>query len=325
MIVSKITVRLMITVMMALLFTCGGAAIIALEEVNALNEGRITRIERVNEMEWQFIVAILNEHKYIAKEEAETLKALVKEETFKQYGGELIGLRNDFEVREPSSKIYSIFGSSLLGKYHAGVENDNNDPFIASPEGILSDKSLNCSVGKVEMRTWGDEIKLHWNQELAGEAIEALVMQKNPPIIFWEYLPPNTSAHYRLTSMSMDSLKGIYFKEGIKGLAGYEFLTPAYIDPRSDILGVADVDNLGRKNKDMKLIVVQGFNLYDVLTLRHKEQLDSFEEMKKKIDEATKIRKERLVFGTSFLCIVLLTAFWGVMRAQQQERREDCC
>ena len=323
---SKVTVRLMITVMMALLFTCGGAAIIALEEVNALNEGRVARIERVNEMEWQFIVAILNEHKYRAKEEAETIKALVKEETFKQYGGELIGLRNDFESHEPSSKIYSILGSSLLGKYHAGVENDNNDPFIASTDGTLSDKSLNCSVGKVELRTWNEEIKLHWNQELAGKAIDALVMQKNPPVIFWEFLPPSSSpGHYRLSNMELDALKSVYFKEGVKGLAGYEFLVPAYIDPKSDILGVADVDNLGRKNKNMKMIVVQGFNLYDVLTLRHKEQLLSFDEMKKKIDDDTKIRKERLVLGTSLLCIVLLTAFWGVMRAQQQERKEDCC
>ena len=322
---SKVTVRLIITAMIAILFSGGCASILAYEEVVALSESKVTRIERVNEMEWQFIVAVLKENQYKAKEEADTIKNTVKQDIFSQYGLELVGLKKDFDSRESSSPIYSILGKSVTGKFHAGIENDNNDPFIASTDGVISDKSLNCSLGKKEMRTWEAETKLHWNKELGSKAIEAIVMQKNPPVIFWEFLPPGTNTHHKISDMELDALKGVYFREGVKGLAGYEFLTPAYIDSSNDILGVADVDNLGRKNKNMKIIVVQGFNLYDVLSLRHKEQLNSFEEMKKKIDDDTKVRKERLVFGTSLLCVVLLTAFWGVMIAQQRERKEDCC
>ena len=322
---SKITVRLFITIMMALLMSCIGAALISYEEVIALSESRAVRIERVNEMEWQFIVAVLKENQYTAKEEAENIKSKIKHDIYEQYGSSLLGLKEDFDTQDSSSRIYSILGSSVSGKFHVGIENDNNDPFITSSEGIISDKSLNCSMGKTEMRAWAEETKLHWNPELSNKAIDAIVMQKNPSIIFWEFLPPEHPNHYKLDSMYLEDLKEIYLREGLKGLAGYEFLSPAYIDPRGDILGISDVDNLGRKNKNMKIIVVQGFNLHDVLTLRHKEQLNSFEEMKKKIDEDTKVRKERLVLGTSLLCIVLLTAFWGVMQAQQRERKEDCC
>lgn len=310
---SKSTVRVVASVLMLILLACGATAYLAYHEVQEINKERATRIERVKEMQWQYITGVLREHQLQAKGEAEKIKRNIKGNITRNYGTDSASLSKDLASNNPSAPIFSITGHAVLDVYHAGIKNDNNDPFVATTSGIISDKSLNCSIGKAS-RTWDEEVQMHWNKKLAQAAVGALVVQKDG-FIFWEFLPPDNSTHRALEVMSLDEMRGVFLSEGVDGLAGYEFLQAAYIDPKADMFGVPDVANNGLPMANNKFIVVQGFNLKDVLETYHSTQMQYFDNMQQQVIADTETRTETLTVGATMLCFVLFSCFGGVITA----------
>ena len=310
---SKSTVRVVASVLMLILLACGATAYLAYHEVQEINKERAVRIDRVKEMQWQYITGVLREHQLQAASEAEKLKRKVKGDITRQYGTDSARLGTDIASNDSNAPIYTITGHAVLDMYHAGIKNDNNDPFIATSYGIISDKSLNCSVGKTS-RSWNDEVKMHWNKRLAGMAVSALLVQKDGSI-FWEFLPPENINHKEIQSMTIEDIRTVFLDEGMNGLAGYEFLQAAYIEPKTDLFGVPDVSNNGLHLKNNKFIVVQGFNLKDVLETYHQTQLQYFDNMQQHVVADTETRSETLTVGATMLCFVLFSCFGGVITA----------
>lgn len=137
------------------------------------------------------------------------------------------------------------------------VESDSNDMFVASKNGVISDKSQDCSVFGIT-RTYEQEISMHFNKKLAKQAINSMVLADKSDI-FWRFKNTTPNKDIGLREMDIDKVLSLSLHE----IKDYEFLSVTYIDRYGDILGVENVSLTGQQQDSKQLIVVQGFNLYE--------------------------------------------------------------
>lgn len=168
-----------------------------------------------------------------------------------------------FTKEEKSLKELSRLSSEILkDSFLNDVRGDKNGVYIATKERVVSDLSLACAVDPGEQRDWESEISRHYNRELAEQAVESILKQRDG-IIFNECLVYTNDNHEKIKTMSIDSLKKAYFIEGLEGLRHYSFLVPAYIEEYGDILKSPDITPKGERVDNDKIIVIQRFNLVE--------------------------------------------------------------
>lgn len=265
--------------------------------------------ESFNELKWNYIQTVLNEDYLAAGIQSKAMATEISKDILRKYPDmSQLQYQLDFPDKVDNPAYEQIFKDNIRGKYLFNIENDNNDPFVASRNGILMDLSLNCSNVDDELRTWNKEIEAQYNKTLAQAAV-TLILNKGKGMIYWEYLPSNDPNHYVITYPSTRELQILYQKEGLDGLRNIEFLAPAYITEAGDIFGVDDIGKLGSMNANHKLIVIQGFNLYDQLTTRHAADLSEFDQKREMIHmemQHTMVLRTFTVVGSSALLLIVV-------------------
>jgi hypothetical protein len=157
--------------------------------------------------------------------------------------------------------------NNIRGKYFNNIKTDSNDMFVLMKDiGVISDLSITSSATKP--RTIDFEISQHYNKELARQAYDVMIQQNyQKQYIFWQWFEPEDSAVGKPTAMKLDELKKI-FKDSngdINSLQSFEFLVPEYIFVDKDILGNPLVDDRGQRQNIYQFIVVQGFNITEIV------------------------------------------------------------
>ena len=117
---------------------------------------------------------------------------------------------------------------------------------------------------------------------LGNKTIEKLLV-KTYDILYWEIDAPVSKHHMVITDPTIENLKALFYKEGLEGLKNIEFISAAYITDSGDIFGVDDIDNKGLRQSNHKIIVVQGFSVYDLIKQNHMQTYNSYEILKKQI------------------------------------------
>ena len=239
--------------------------------VDSLQAEKAIALQAARDTEWRYIETVIKENYSKAEMQSDQIKQDIDRNIMLSYTDNSL-LKYDLDNPRPDSVLYGIFKDAIKGKYLNGIQTDNNDVFIATHNGIVADLSLNCSVSPGTSREWEAELTRHYNSYLGSKAIHAIIDQSSIPI-FWEYTKSDNPAHNKVVAMTLDDLRAIYFKEGLEGLKSYEFLKPSYIRQQEDILGTADITALGVRQNNYKIIVVSGFNLYDIMNKDHKGNL----------------------------------------------------
>jgi len=274
------------------------------DDMNRREAKHLENIQYVRELQWQLIESSITDNYNNAELFAIGIKVNIETKVSESYP-DSSKLQYDLDNPTSDAFVYNIFTESIKGKYLNNITNDNNDPFIASRHGVLSDLSLNCSAGDSVIRSWEKEIGMHANKTLANKAVQAITLQNNKPI-FWEYSQSSNTNHIIVTEMDIRELHRVFMVEGLEGLQTYEFLKPVYIQQYTDILGVPDVNNLGVKQQNNKVVIVAGFNIYDILMKYHKSSMDKYDVrvdiLKRDHSEANSHAK----VINAFICIILL-------------------
>lgn len=271
-------------------------------------------IEVINDMEWKFILDTVQENREKAQLMSDNMVKTIERETYKEYP-DLSVLNKEFADNTPNTKFSQIIRSTFTGVYMNNIVNDGNDPWAAMSWGISGDFSPNCSKFG-DRRTWDIEIDQHANKILAKQAIDSMLIMSDK-VIFWEYLPSDDPNHMMINTMSLDELKKVFDSEGINGLKTYEFLSISYMTSKGDIFGVPDVGSGGIKNVNDKVIVSQGFNLYDQLMKDHSNSLKNFDERRDEIQRqanytaSTTLMKTVMQSGMLFLAILALVFIYN--------------
>ena len=301
------SVRFMVIVCSVVLFTGIILSAATYDNILQIEKTVAERKANISHIKWLIIKESIEENIDKAQLQADSITKNIESDINKEYSNSS-RLLLDLSSPHSSTKLSSILSKNIEGKY-LNVKNDDNDPFVAMRWGIIADKSLNCSEGK-EVRTWEEEIKLHWNHALAEDAIRKLYNQdKN--IKFWEFKTPRNPSHMAITSASWENLEKVYKQEGMAGLEGYEILAASYVRNDSDILGKPDVNNMGIRQENYKLIVVQGFNISDAL-VKHADKLQYLAYLEQLIDQSAVASKREagmeLLILIPLLSIVFISA-----------------
>ena len=279
-------------------------------EYEQITENIKSTDEIATELQWTYIETVLREDYSAAGMQAKNVANRIDRD-LRATDADIEGLKSHLET--PSDKLREtayadIFRRDIKGSYMYGLKNDNNDAFVATRKGIVMDLSLNCAPDMIP-RTWEAEFPMHYNRELAYDAV-TLLNSKSDKIIFWEFLPPSDpDNHYKMTDVSMEELKKLFVMEGIEGLKNIEFLAPAYITEDGDIFGVDDIGAKGQRVQNHKIIVVQGFNLYEQIHARHSADFALFQQDQEMIRNNlrhTLLTRTFSVVGSSLVILLIV-------------------
>ena len=232
---------------------------------------------------------------------------IIHKRLLEEYGDDLDGFEEDINNPSTNSILNKILDDVLMDLY-INEDSTSNKPFVASMNNIIWNRSMYIPQDNL---LWENFTKLHYNIPLAKEAIQAikdLNIQKND-FIFWEYVPSSISNHIMITNMELEELLNVYYNEGLDALKSYEILVPIYITKNGDVFGTNDINSLGEKIDNYKIIVIQRINVYDVLSY-YKSDLTLFHSEINKIEnELVTINAGRissLIQSVMFILFVII-------------------
>ena len=229
----------------------------------------------------------------------------IRLDLLRNYNGDLSVFAREYD--NPSedtvliSTINNVINDSRKKNRYFHIENDANDVFVLSKNGVVFDKSETRSHLNGN-RSYEEEISKHFNKELAEQSINGILLN-NRDDVFWRLKNSTFSNDVGLKQMDINEVLSLPLDK----LKDYEFLSVAYIDKYGDILGVDDVSAVGVKQDSRKLMIVQGFNLYEHI---QRDFRDSYVQIEKnhKLQVAL-IEENRLRIVQKLIAITMLILF----------------
>ena len=213
-------------------------------------------IDTINEESKKYIYTLIynaqDKNKILLENQALNLQNIILNE----YSDNTL-LENDIKNPSDNSKLSKIFDKELC----------NKNIIVGSMDKILWNRTYGeYSMDLKDDYTLEDVIYKTYNEELSKEAIDTILklnLQKNDFII-WQ----SGKSNIEMSNNNIDELLNELQKYNydINELKGYDILIPVYITEDGDILGVKDVDRIGRYNDNCKMVLVQRLNLYDILS-----------------------------------------------------------
>ena len=213
-------------------------------------------IDTINEESKKYIYTLIydaqDKNKILLENQALNLQNIILNE----YSDNTL-LENDIKNPSDDSKLSKIFDKELCSK----------NIIVGSMDKILWNRTYGeYSTDIKDDYTLEDVIYKTYNEELSKEAIDTILklnLQKNDFII-WQ----SGKSNIEISNNNIDELLNELQKYNydINELKGYDILIPVYITADGDILGVKDVDMIGRYNDNCKMVLVQRLNLYDILS-----------------------------------------------------------
>lgn len=234
----------------------------------------------------------------------------IHKEILKAYGEELNGLEEDIEHPTPNSKLTKILDSTL---YDTFVNKDNNDnrPFVTSMNDILWNRSLGYIPNNKSVISWEDFVNMHSNKKIANQAMNAIKnVNYGKKIIFWEFINNMDKNHKCVEDMDIRDLIKIYHEKGIEGFKSYEILVPMYITRDGDIFGTKDVNSMGFKIKNYKIILVQRLNVFDILE-PYLYNIEYYKNELKSIKNDTKYQQNEKIYIMTQSTIIIIFVIVG--------------
>lgn len=287
-------------------------------EIQMLTDDYHSQIRNSREDQWTFIEGQIKTYTMMAQIRADSIRDNIERELRSTYKDNMDLLKAEIESNNSENKFASILRKNIQGSY-LFVENGNNDPFIATLHGIISDLSENSAREDGQERDYKSEIVFHANKAAAEKAISKIVNQDTNDLIIWEFLKSPDKNHTVRNSLNIDVLKEVFLTEGVKGLSTYEFLTPSYIRKYSDIFGVPNISTSGYKIENNKIIIVQGFNIVDQLKHSHWTTMALYEKQEQQILQnynSRKVTKQVICIGFS---ACLLITFLSIVKIMNME------
>ena len=243
------------------------------------------------EQEWGYVLSAYNQAIQESNKMNEEFVEELENKVDLIYNGNQEALEKDLKSVEEINDLTKALDSTVRGKYLMGIENDNNDPFIMNTEKILIDTSSNCAIpgaeGLSSVRTFYDEVYSaggigHFNPIIAQKALKSMATGENRTMI-WSFLRVDESLPWFEEVQTMEyadlkTLNDLFFEYNgdIRVLQTFEFITPKYIYKNEDLAGNRTTNELRQPVENYRLIVVQGFNIVDVIdVLGYRTILDS--------------------------------------------------
>ena len=246
---------------------------------------------------------------------------LIHQDILSKYGNNFDLLKHDIDYPSDNSLLSKILDSHLKDVW-INKDNNSNKVFVISDNNIIWNKSLPIISDSYESYITVDElINYIFNSNLGQISLDSIRdgnITKNK-IIFWEAIQSNDNNHNIIDNMDIKELLNIYSNEGIEGLKSYEILVTGYITKNGDIFGEDDVDSLGHKIDNSKIMIIQRVNLYDILY----NHIGEINKLQQQIDDLDIIMENNDNKIIKYLMILLSVTIFILIIAMYIERKCD--
>jgi hypothetical protein len=257
-------------VILILLLTAAINIYVTKLEGDELTDYSATLQEQHTEQQWNEISSIINVSYTAANQNSKFLAQKVEVDLLRRYTN-LDVLKQEFVTNQFSDGFYDVLKHNLLQENSApsSLYPLSYETIVGLQQGIIAHFS-NENTTKIKnpeqapMVEWDSYIVKNPNPALAKEAIQA-VLHRDSDVIFLQTSPTPNGQLDKESDMTMDTLKKAYLKYGLDGLKYYSILSPSYITDTGDIFETDDSTFMGQ-NKTYKMIILQSFNLKDVIS-----------------------------------------------------------
>lgn len=303
------------SILMLLLLLLTFSAIVAFAIVDDIEQNKLQR-------EWSIISKYIDRSVEEAHKMNNTNVGYVQRKINEEYKNDTEQLEVDLKEIEKINPLTLILYESIVDDFIYGLDSnhtkDNNDPFYMNWVQILVDLSINCSGEYGITRTHEQEVDMHFNQNIAKLAINN-IKDERVEYAIWHYLEINKELPYyeevkKLKYVDKQVLRELFFKYNgdYRVLRGFEFLVPKYVYREVDLAGNPTVTPNGFQNENYRIILVQGFNIIDVL--------DEFEHLDRIINTKHDIE---IIRRKVYLSISIFTLAWLIGFAVLYKRKHD--
>lgn len=251
-------------------------------EMDTLRERIVQNDQTYTDIKWKVIDASLRNADFLADVTAKNVSESIVADIERQYPNKEV-LRNELEqTKELSPKFAEILVSNIENRYLFNIDTYDNSLFVMERDRVISD--MNPNTADLGKDIDGAIVHKEYNPVLYRRAMDAIVRQHDSSkLIFYEPSPNSNPDHLIISEMKLGALHEVYIKEGMEGLSSYVFLAPYYITNKGDIFGTPDYNHKGFTNNH-KLIVIQRFNITDIMQSVHPGLLDSIDKERDAID-----------------------------------------
>ena len=285
----------------------------AYRDASTINQIYTESISNVKDAKFDAIKCIIKEKNIQAKQNTNKLKEYILADIYSQYGIDLVGLKEDMN-RTDDNKFRSILYSNISKIYvpHLDI---NNRIWVANRVGILADRELPLSPNHT-MRSWKDEYT--HNGILFRNAIERIIKKDiYGDIIYIDssiIRDGNMEDFIETEESGFHHLENIYKNKGISEISKYNILVCSYIYDSYDIFNVPDVNNNGEYTNNDTIVIVDQYNIGDVLK-EHESLFNTYDSMIEKYTYWIEQTKCKLINDTISLMIIMLISFFTILGA----------
>lgn len=244
----------------------------------------------------------------LAKEVGEKLR--------EEYQGDYERYKRDYDnLNTPSednseNTLVTILSEHLLGneKYFY-VESDANDIFVTTEDGVALDESDDCSTEGLS-REFAEEIPYHHNPKLAELVFDGIIAGEDN--LFWRFRNTTNSDDIGVTNLDIS----VVLNQPLDELVDYEFLSVGYIYDNEDIMGIPRVTEQGFRQKTRRLMIVQGFNIYEQVQDRYKLQYVQVRNERNLRIQALEDVQKALILKTIFTLMIVFISLISISSIQ---------
>lgn len=260
--------------------------------------------ESIKIQESNYIKTIFKEEKKMVKKDMDIHVTTIQNELFKYYGKDLDGLDRDIKNPSPTSNLSKVFDNCLYD-FYINENTKINKQFVLSNDKLLWGRCFSFEK-PYDSLSIEDLLDLD-NNKLNREAIQTILSNNDmDELIFWE-----NNDNKIVEEMNIEALIDLYHEKGLSSMKNYELLIPTYITPDGDIFGIKDVDSLGHKIDNYKMIIVQRVNIYDILksySSELSEYQSQYKEMEIEIINNNTNKKRSALLSISMILVVIFTS-----------------
>ena len=285
------------------------------------HRSELQHIEQMRkEMEWTLFISTFNSLQTAADEKADhNAIALINELRVAYPDMNILKTQMDAGVIGESKLPFLCY--NILNDNHLfGIKNSYNSGFILGRGKFVLDTNID-DYGKAWHRF--DEDK-SIDVQLLYDVLEDQIDLRDDKII---YTIPSGSPYIPrliISDKRVEDLKPTFDTYGFDGFRDYIFYGKAYITETGDVFGTPDISEFTMKKvMNHKLIVVQQFNMYDILYLHHGKDLEinriHFDHMKHALEQNTLVRN----IGYLILMILDIIAMLVILFCTAVGRKVD--
>lgn len=220
--------------------------------------------KNIEENSWDYLSNIIISVYNTSLKHTEFVSARLENSILRSYP-DLDVLKKEFETRMFSKKFHDIMKNTLEKDIESEINSNSYLTFVGLNNYVMAyfTNTNKDYSGKTTTADWDTIIYSSPNKNLSEKSFRN-ILNNGKEFTVWQTKPSLDNKLEKINETGLEAVKKAYELYGVEAFKYYDILTVSYITDSGDIFNTDDKTYMN-KNKNFKLVIVQSFNLYELL------------------------------------------------------------